>query len=69
MTFPLIATMLAVQGIVERPTWFRMYAMWEGDTTNVKTAKYLITDNLSPAAFLPILIPAVKEITAKVTLP
>ncbi|MEO8846017.1 MAG: endolytic transglycosylase MltG [Kofleriaceae bacterium] len=69
MTFPQIATMLAQNGVVDRPTWFRMYAMWEGDTTNVKTGKYLIKDNLTPAQVLAILIAGVKEVTTKVTLP
>jgi UPF0755 protein len=69
MTFPQIATMLAQKSVVDRPTWFRMYAMWEGDTTNVKTGKYLIKDNLTPAQVLAILIAGVKEITTKVTLP
>jgi UPF0755 protein len=69
MTFPQIATMLADKGLIARPTWFRMYAMWEGDTTNVKTGKYLIKDNLTPAQVLAILIAGVKETTTKVTLP
>jgi UPF0755 protein len=46
-----------------------MYAMWEGDTTNVKTGKYLIKDNLTPAEVLKILVAGVKEVTTKVTLP
>jgi UPF0755 protein len=69
MTFPQIATMLHDKGVVDRPTWFRMYAMWEGDTTNVKTGKYLIKDNLAPSQVLAILIAGVKEVATKVTLP
>ena len=69
MTFPQIATMLSQNNVIERPTWFRMYAMWGGNTTNVKTGKYLIKDNLAPAQVLAILIAGVKEITTKVTLP
>ncbi len=69
MTFPSIAQMLADKGVIAKPTWFRMYAMWEGDTTNVKTGKYLIKDNLSPAQVLAVLIAGVKEVTTKVTLP
>lgn len=69
MTFPQIATMLKDKGVIDRPTWFRMYAMWEGDTTNVKTGKYVIKDNLTPAQVLTILIAGVKEVTTKVTLP
>ena len=69
MTFPQIAKMLAADHVIDRPTWFRMYAMWEGDTTNVKTGKYLIKDNLTPDDVLKILVAGVKEITVKVTLP
>jgi UPF0755 protein len=69
MTFPQIATMLSDKGVIDRPTWFRMYAMWEGDTTNVKTGKYLIKDNLTPAQVLQILVAGVKEVATKVTLP
>ena len=69
MTFPHIARMLADQHVIDRPTWFRIYAMWEGDTTNVKTGKYLIKDNLAPDAVLKILVAGVKEVTTKVTLP
>src|SRR5439155_10428422 len=69
MSFPQVASMLADKGLIERPTWFRMYAMWEGDTTNVKTGKYLIKDNQTPAQVLKILVTGVKEVTTKVTLP
>jgi UPF0755 protein len=69
MTFPAIAQMLAEKAVIAKPTWFRMYAMWEGDTTNVKTGKYLIKDDLAPAQVLAVLIAGVKEVTTKVTLP
>ncbi len=69
MSFPQVASMLADKGLIEKPTWFRLYAMWEGDTTNVKTGKYRIKDNLTPAQVLKILVAGVKEITVRVTLP
>ncbi len=69
MSFPSIATMLADKHVIEKPTWFRMYAMWKGDTTNVKTGKYLISDNKTPEDVLAILVAGVKEKTVKVTLP
>lgn len=69
MTFPQVASMLADKGVIEKPTWFRLYAMWEGDTTNIKTGKYLIKDNLTPREVLAILVAGVKEVTVKVTLP
>ncbi|MBS1121452.1 MAG: aminodeoxychorismate lyase [Deltaproteobacteria bacterium] len=69
MSFPQIASMLADRGVVERPTWFRLYAMWNGKTTEVKTGKYLIKDNQTPKQVLDVLVAGVKEITVKVTLP
>lgn len=69
MSFPAVASMLSDKGVIDKPTWFRLYAMWEGDTTNVKTGKYLIKDNLEPREVLKILVAGVKEVTVKVTLP
>lgn len=69
MSFPAVASMLADKGVIVKPTWFRIYAMWEGDTTNIKTGKYLIKDNLTPREVLAVLVAGVKEVTVKVTLP
>ena len=69
MSFPAIAAMLADKGVIAKPTWFRMYAMWEGATTNVKTGKYVLKDTLAPEQVLAVLVAGVKEITTKVTLP
>jgi len=69
MSFPAVASLLAEKRLIARPTWFRLYAMWEGETTNVKTGKYLIKDNETPAAVLKIIVTGVKEVTTKVTLP
>ncbi len=69
MSFPEIASMLSEKTLIEKPTWFRMYAMWNGDTTKVKTGKYLIKDNLTPKEVLAILVAGIKEVTVKVTLP
>ncbi|MCX5741272.1 MAG: endolytic transglycosylase MltG [Proteobacteria bacterium] len=68
-SFPTVAAMLADKGIIAKPTWFRMYAMWKGDTTNIKTGKYAIDDTKTPEEVLAILVAGVKEKTAKVTLP
>jgi UPF0755 protein len=69
MSFPAIASMLAAKGLIDKPTWFRLYAMWEGDTTNVKTGKYVMKDNLAPRQVLALLVAGVKEVATKVTLP
>ncbi len=69
MSFPAVASLLANKHIINRPTWFRLYAMWEGDTTNIKPGKYVIKDNLTPKEVLKVIITGVKELTVKVTLP
>lgn len=69
MSFPAIATRLAERGVIERPTWFRMFAMWEGKTADVKPGKYLIKDNLTPREVLAIIVTGVPEATVRVTLP
>ncbi len=69
MSFPAIASMLATKGVIDKPSWFRIYAMWEGETTNIKTGKYVLKDNLAPSQVLATLIAGIKEIAIKVTLP
>jgi UPF0755 protein len=69
MNFPAVASTLADRGVIEKPTWFRLYAMWEGKTTEVKPGKYLLKDNLAPRAVLDVITKGVKEVTVKVTLP
>ncbi len=69
MSFPTVAALLAERKIIDRPTWFRLYAMWQGDTTNIKPGKYLIKDNLTPAQVLKVIVTGIKEVTIKVTLP
>jgi len=46
-----------------------MYAMWNGKTTDVKTGKYFLKDDLTPAQVLEALVKGVKEVTVKVTFP
>ena len=36
MSFPTIATTLADKNLIDKPTWFRLFAMWQGETTEVK---------------------------------
>src|SRR3954463_13955187 len=55
-----VASLLADKHVIDRPTWFRLYAMWEGNTTNIKPGKYLLKDNETPAQILATLIAGVK---------
>ena len=69
MSFPTVASTLSERGVIEKPTWFRLYAMWEGKTTEVKPGKYLLKDNLPPEEVLATITKGIKEVTVKVTLP
>jgi UPF0755 protein len=69
MAFPRVASLLAEKKIIEKPTWFRLYAMWRGDTTSIKSGTYLLADNLRPRDVLDTLVAGVKEVTVSVTLP
>jgi UPF0755 protein len=69
MSFPSIAQLLASKNLLQKPTWFRLFAMWHGKTTEVKTGKYLIKNTRTPRELLDILVAGVKEVTVKVTLP
>ncbi len=69
MSFPAIASRLAERGVLDRPTWFRMFAMWRGQTADVKPGRYQIKDNLTPRQVLAIIVTGVPEATVKVTLP
>ena len=69
MSFPQIAARLAKNRIIDRPSWFRFYAMRRGATTAVKTGDYVFKDNMTPEAVLNELIAGVKQETVSVTLP
>ncbi|MBK7539185.1 MAG: endolytic transglycosylase MltG [Myxococcales bacterium] len=68
-SFPKVAALLRDKGVISRPRWFRLYAMWRGDTTNVKAGKYALRDDLTPKEVLDAIIVGVKETTVQVTLP
>lgn len=68
-SFPKVAQLLRDKGVIERPRWFRLYAMWRGDTTNVKAGKYTLRDDLTPKQVLDTIILGVRETTISVTLP
>lgn len=69
MSFPQIAARLHEKRVIDRPSWFRFYAMRRGATTAVKTGEYTLRDNMKPREVLDRLIAGVPERTVKVTLP
>lgn len=69
MSFPAIARALADADVIERPTWFRLYAMWRGVTSDVKSGTYVLPNNLTPHDVLETLLVGVKEKTVNVPIP
>ncbi len=69
MSFPAIAKRLAKADVIDRPSWFRYYGMYRGDTTKVRPGKYSIANNSTPEDILDTLLKGIKEVTKKVTIP
>jgi UPF0755 protein len=67
MTFPRIAERLHERGVVDKPVWFRLYAMHRGVTTKVRIGDYVLTDNMTPEEVLDRLLEGVKDVTVSVT--
>jgi UPF0755 protein len=69
MSFPTIARTLAEKGVIDKPTWFRLYAMWRGATSSVKSGNYTLRDDLTPKEVLDSLLAGVKDVTTDVAIP
>lgn len=69
MSFPAIARRLHEAGVIDRPRWFRIFAMSEGATTKVRSGKYTLRDDMTPRAVLGELLKGVPEETVWVTVP
>jgi peptidoglycan lytic transglycosylase G len=69
MSFPQIASLLHDKGIIDRPRWFRLYAMHRGVTTKVRTGDYALRDDMTPHEVLDKLLAGVKDLTVSVTVP
>jgi len=69
MSFPQIARLLHERGVVDKPRWFRLYAMYRGVTTEVKTGQYALRDDMTPAQVLDTILEGVRDVTVSVTIP
>jgi UPF0755 protein len=67
--FPDVAAKLAAAGVIERPTWFRLYAMHRGLANRVRAGKYELRDDLTPEQVLDTLVKGVQEQNIEVTIP
>src|SRR5204863_5581843 len=68
MNFPAIAARLHEKGVVDKPDWFRMYAMQRGVTTRIRVGEYKLADNWTPKKVLDTLLEGVKDVTVSVTI-
>jgi UPF0755 protein len=69
LTFPEIAERLHQAGVIDRPLWFRIYAMRRGVTTDVRSGKYALRGDMTPKEVLDRLLEGVKQKTVAVTIP
>jgi UPF0755 protein len=64
-----VARLLSAKGVIDRPTWFRLYAMRRGATGAVKPGDYVLADDLTPRQVLDALVAGPEEKQVSVTLP
>jgi UPF0755 protein len=69
MSFPRIATLLHASGVIDRPRWFRLYAMQRGVTTKVRSGDYVLRGDMTPREVLDALLAGVQEASVRVTIP
>jgi UPF0755 protein len=69
MRFPEVAETLAGAGVVDRPTWFRLYALHRGLANRVRAGTFTFKDNMPPRDVLDLLVKGVEEIDVAVTIP
>jgi len=69
MRFPEVAEAAAGAGLIEKPTWFRIYAMYRGLANKVRAGTYELRDDLPPRDVLDALVKGVEEIDVAVTIP
>ena len=69
MKFPAVVEILARARLVDRPSWFRLYAMHRGLANKVRAGRYSLRDDLSPRELLDALVAGVEEVEVAVTVP
>lgn len=69
MSFPRIASLLHERGVIDKPRWFRLYAMQRGVTTKVRSGDYELRGDMTPRQILDELLAGVEEESVRVTIP
>lgn len=68
-SFPRITERLHQAGVIDRPRWFRFYAMRRGVTTKVKPGRYVMRGDMTPRQVIDRLLEGVRAKTTRVTIP
>src|SRR5262245_7843893 len=69
MKFPDVVKRLQEAKLIDRPSWFRFYAMHRGLANKVRAGKYVLKDDMTPAQLLDTLVKGVEEVEVSVTIP
>jgi UPF0755 protein len=69
MKFPAVARELEKAGVIDRPSWFRLYAMHRGLANKVRAGTYTLRDDMRPSEVLDTLVKGVEEVDVAVTIP
>jgi UPF0755 protein len=69
MTAAAIGRTLVEHGLIDHPSWFRIYATERGDSQKVKPGQYRFSPSMTPAQILDALVEGVPEEEVAVTLP
>jgi UPF0755 protein len=69
MKFPDVVVTLEQAKLIDRPSWFRFYAMHRGMANKVRAGKYALRDDMTPAELLDTLVKGVEEVEVSVTIP
>ena len=68
MNFSEIAHMLADNGVVDKPRWFRLYGLHRGAANRVRAGDYVLRNDMTAEEVIDKLLEGVKDITVKVTI-
>lgn len=69
MDFSSIAELLEDKGVIDKPRWFRLYAMHRGVANKVRSGRYVLKDDWTPKKVLDTLLERPEEKQVEVTLP
>ncbi len=69
MTFPQISQLLVKEGVISNARWFRLYAMHQGVTTQVRSGTYSFDGDQTPKQVLDRITKGVDAVTTDVTIP